>query len=150
MRAFVLSLVFLAVANIKVAQASSLGPPECFVKAKVESVGSQKMVLDSGRSYDSEYIDLEIIENEQGGFAPVKKGQVYRATDNNPGALKEGDIIRAGIASSSSMGPWGPVLFLQWQPLTYGNGAPVIGKNGVPIEYLQSDDQPLVRMIEEN
>ena len=123
--------------------ASAIPDPICFVKAEVISVGSEMRKLDSGRVYESFYINLKIIEVTQGDSSVITAGQIYRAIDNCPGTFKKGETIRAGIAFASSMGLSGPVSFLQWSPVTYENGSPIRGNNNVIIDFLQSDAESL-------
>ncbi len=146
MRIFLCAIIFLTIGHIQEAKASALAGPSCFIEAEVVNIGSEKRRLDSGKDYESFYIDLKVIEVYQGKFpCPVVKNQVYRIIDNYPGVFKIGDIIRAGVEAASSMGPNGPVNFLHWSDVTYRNGSPIIYKNNIRIDYLQSFDEPVNR-----
>lgn len=131
MRILLCAIIFLAICQVQEVKASALAGPSCFVEAEVVNIGNS-------------YVDLKVIKVYQEKFScPVVKNQVYRAVDNHPGIFKIGDIIKAGVEHASSMGPNGPVNFLQWSNLTYRNGFPLIYKNNQKIDYLQTSDEPV-------
>ena len=146
MRNILLTVVFLTTGHIQAAKASALSGPVCFVKAQIVNSGIEGRRLDSGRDHESSFINLKVIEVSKGRSCPVAKDQVYRATDNHPGVFKKGDIVQGGFEPASSMGPNGPVNFLQWSQLTYEDGTPIInitGNNSARIDFLQSNDKPI-------
>lgn len=145
MRVVIFAILFLLIGYIQKTESSSLTGPVCFVKAKVVNIGSEKRKLDSGKNYESPCIDLEILEVSGERLCPVSKSQVYRAIDNHPGIFKVGDMIVAGIEIGSSLGPAGPVNFLQWSKVIYENGSSIVDKNkhNMKIDFLQSADKPI-------
>ena len=139
----VLEVLFFLLAQVKGASASSTSSPTCFVKAEVINVGTEMRKMDTGKEYESHYIDLKILEVTKNNARSIEKGQVYRAIDNYPGVLKKGDRISSDISFCCIMGLAGPVDFLLWSKLTYENGSAVRSGNNVIIDFLQSDLKPL-------
>jgi hypothetical protein len=129
--------------------ASTLVGPSCFVTAEVVEIGSETKQLDSGREYESHYLNLKILSVDNRGSCPVQENQVYKAidnyyaTDNYPASFKMGDKIKAGIEAASSMGPSGAVSFLHWSDVTYEDGTTIKYKEGI-VTNLQSENEPIV------
>jgi len=140
---FVLALTLIA-QNVS---ASALVGPSCFVTAEVVKIGTETRQLDSGREYESHYLNLKILSVDNSD-CPVQENQVYKAidnyyaADNYPASFKTGDKIKAGIEQGSSMGPSGAVSFLQWSDVTYENGTSIKYKLG-KVTDLQSDSVPI-------
>lgn len=127
-----------------VASASAISGPQISVVAQVAGAGIEKRATNDGKAHDEAYIDFRILSvaiTEPGlmdySNCPVKKGEVYRVIDNYRAVLKPGDKIKAGIEFVSSMGPDGPVNFLQWSPVTYEDASPVKAKDGLTVTYFQ-------------
>lgn len=127
-----------------VVSASAINGPQISVVAQVVGAGMEKKETSDGKAYDEAYIDFQIlsvaiIEPSLMDYTncPVKKGEVYRVIDNYRAVLKPGDKIKAGIEFASSMGPDGPVNFLQWSPVTYEDASPVKSKGGLTVTYFQ-------------
>lgn len=133
-------------------QASDIGSASCSVTAEIVAVGSETKLLDSGREYESTYIDLKIravdikaMHAGQEEKCPVEKGRIYRAIDNDPGTFSAGQKIRADIEAGSAMGPGGAVSFLNWDHPAYADGASIrSSRNGANISLIQSGDKPLI------
>ncbi len=141
------NLIILVFALMLVAQnvsASALVGPSCFVTAEVVEISSEMRQLDSGREYESNYLNLKVLSIDKGTNCPVQENQIFKAIDNHPGTFNKGDRIKAGIESASNMGPSGVVSFLQWSDLTYENGNEIPSKyNNAIIDHLQSDSEPI-------
>ena len=114
--------------------ASALPPTSCLVKVEIVGVGDGKP--------GSASLKLKVVGILDGTECPVAAGRTYWAPDNYPGALKQGDVIRADVGRGSSMGPGGAVPFLYWSSLTRVDGGPIVDKHRVRMESLQSDVQP--------
>ena len=136
-------VLFFLIWQAGIVKASAISSPDCLVKAQVINAGCQKSKLDTGKEDESCFIDLKILEITKKEDCTIEKGQVYRLIDNHPGLLKINDIVSSGISFSSSMGPNGPVNFLQWSQLAYENGLAIKHQNKEVINYLQSSQAPL-------
>lgn len=147
---FILILLLGSVISFDVAQASDVQSCLWKVTAGVVNVGSESRLLDTGKKYDSPYIDLKIINmtpriGVRGVNCSVKRDQIYRIIDNNPGTFIVGQKIKADIDVGTTMTVSGNASsFFNWSNLTYEDGTVVkSNKNGNVISYLQSGDKPL-------
>lgn len=139
----ILLIVFILILFAQNVSASALVGPSCFVIAEIDDIGSEMKKLDSGKEYESHYLNIKILNILSGDTCPVQINQVYQVIDNHPGTFQKGDRIKAGIELGSSMGPAGAVSFLQWSSLTHENGTNIQSKyNNAIITHLQSDSKP--------
>jgi hypothetical protein len=139
----VLTILFFLISQSRIGHASVVSSSVCFVKAEVIGAVSDAPHQGNGSGPKGSFLDLEILEVSKRENCSIEKGQVYRAIDNYPGILKKGDRINASVSFSSSMGPDGPVGFLQWSELSHEDGSFVLNTNGVGIANLQSGQEPI-------
>lgn len=135
------NLIIIALALMFAVQqvnASSLVGPSCFVTAEIIEI-----------DHTNHYLNIKILNVDKNNyFCPVKKNEVYKvidnyyAADNYPASFNGGDIIKAGIESASSMGPFWAVSFLHWSDVTYEDGTTIKYKKGI-VTHLQSDSKPI-------
>ena len=143
---FIFVFTFILIVNN--VSASALVGPSCQVTAEVIKIGSETRQLDSGREYESHYLNLKILNVDNSDNCHVRENQVYKAidnyyaADNYPASFKIGDKIKAGIEQGSSMSPSGAVSFLQWSDVAYENGTSIRYKLGTVTD-LQSDSDPI-------
>ena len=126
------------------ANGSALTGPQLSILAEVVSVGTEQKSVNLKKNDESGYMDLKIIkileissEALTGENCPVKEGEIIRVIDNYK-ALSVGDKIKAGIEIGSTMGPQGPVGFMQWFPVSYEDGREIKDKEGIVVTYFQS------------
>ena len=118
--------------------------PTCFVMAEVIEREVERRTLASGKVSVQAYLHFRVDEIRSGKQCNVTKGEVYRVTDNYPGALLKGDVIVAGIELISAMGPEGVENVLIWSPLTDPEGKPILDKEKkFEIHQLQSPGRPI-------